>query len=394
MALIISLDHCTAIPPPELARMFTEKKLPKGVGGHWHLYNEIKPSDLYCYLYCKFGPPNGLQNLFRADDSDNFIHWEWTLSHPLGLVSFLGMNTRSEVQLMGDWDFPNCEREQLVSYIKRDIGNYGKQMSKLREEALEDWIIFVNPYSQLREAIGQLKAELRELKLNPIAEQMPNPHPGGSMDEYAKRWNDLGHRYSKGVGLAIGIRAMTPVLAESYINLLLFVLCRPEIKENERLYNSIVRANIDIKAQSLHFHCKGFARQIDWKSAECKAYNAVINDRNDMLHGNIVIEKQKFSEIYFLGTVPIFKKYEDLWQRSIGVSVNASGVGRVQSDLDDIEKFIAYVNSCLEPGPKQDIEFLARRRDLGFNKKTKRIGVLLPEHIIEFNAVRLVLPKD
>src|SRR5262249_11286011 len=148
-----------------------DKQLPRGAGGMWHLHNEIKPSDLYCYLYCKFGPPNGLQNFFRNDDSDNLIHWEWTLSHALGFVTFLGMNTRSEIHLRGDWDFRKCDRQQLIGYIRRDIGNYGQQMSKFREESFEDWDIFVNPYSQLQEAIAQLKRELDELDLNPVREQ-------------------------------------------------------------------------------------------------------------------------------------------------------------------------------------------------------------------------------
>ena len=392
MTIIISLDNCKPIPPPELATIFKDKLLPKGTGIQWYLQNQIKPSDLYCYLYCKFGPPNGLQNFFRKDDSDNLIHWDWTLSHPLGMIMILGMNTRTEIQLLGNWDIQNCDREQLIDYIKRDIAAYGKKMSEFREKSLEDWIMFVNPYSQFRDAITQLKGGLDELVLDPAAEKLPNPHPGASTDEFAKKWNELGDKYSKGVGLAIGIRAMAPVLAESYINLLLFVLCRQDIKENERLYNSAVRTNIDIKVQSLHINCNGFAKSVDWKSPECRAYNSVINDRNDLLHGNVVIEKQKFSEIYFLGKVPVFKQYTDMWQQSIGVSVDACGLERVQSDLDTIDEFIAFVTSCLEPSAKEHVEFLSGRRDLGFNKKTKGVGVLLPTHIVEFGAFRLVLP--
>lgn len=66
-------------------------------GGRLVLRNEIAPSDLYCYLGARFGPPNGLQNFFRKDDSDNLIHWEWALRCQQGWVTFQGMNFRTEV---------------------------------------------------------------------------------------------------------------------------------------------------------------------------------------------------------------------------------------------------------------------------------------------------------
>lgn len=128
--------------PGAIAKLFTEESRPKH-GGIWRIRNEIKPSDLFCYLYSKFGPPNGIQNFFRKDDSDNLIHWDWTLAHANGVIMILGLNMRTEVHLIGDWDFPICGRQQFIEYIKHDFAKFGKQMSKFRSEALEDW----DPYN-------------------------------------------------------------------------------------------------------------------------------------------------------------------------------------------------------------------------------------------------------
>ena len=147
MSIIISLDKCSAISPHCIVKIIQGGKLPKG-GGIWNIENEIKPSDLYCYLYAKFGPPNGLQNLFRQDDSDNLIHWDWTLGHELGLIMILGLNLRTEVHLLGNFDFPRCNKEAFISSIKNDFGNYGKEISTFRREHLENWDIFINPYTR------------------------------------------------------------------------------------------------------------------------------------------------------------------------------------------------------------------------------------------------------
>lgn len=386
MTVLISLNECEAIAPGCVANILFGNSLPKSCG-IWRIENEIKPSDLFCYLYSKFGPPNGIQNFLRSDDSDNLIHWDWTLAHSKGLITILGLNMRTEVQLLGDWDFANCDRQQFIDFIKNDFAKYGKQMSQFRSETLEDWDMFVNPYQLLRKAITQLKSDLDSLALNPEAEQMQNPQLGGDWDDhdkFKKQWGEVTARYNRGVGLSMALRAMTPVLAESYINLLFFILCRPDIKKNERLYNSNVRANIDIKVQSLHINCIGFKTTVDWTSTECRRYNSVINERNDMLHGNVVIEKLKFSEIHFLGKVPVFKNYKNIWQQSIGVAIDASGMNKVLGDLETVDNFIAYIAACLEPDVKERIDIFANQRDLGLNKKNGRLGVLLPEHIVDF----------
>lgn len=80
-----------SIHPSCLMKILQGDKLPRKVE-IWEFTNEIKPLDLYCYLYAKFGPPNGIQNFLRADDSDNLIHWEWTLVGDYGLTSIQGHN--------------------------------------------------------------------------------------------------------------------------------------------------------------------------------------------------------------------------------------------------------------------------------------------------------------
>ncbi len=58
----------------------------------WEIKNEIKPIDLYCYLVAKFGSPNGILTLFRNDDSDNLVHWDWILESEYGIITIQGHN--------------------------------------------------------------------------------------------------------------------------------------------------------------------------------------------------------------------------------------------------------------------------------------------------------------
>ena len=359
--------------------------IPKGEGGVWQLVNELKPSDLYCYLTAKFGPPNGIQNFIKDDDSDNFIHWEWALAHPKnGLILIMGMSMRTEVHFWGEWAFSKLSKKQFIDWIKSDFRHYGKEMTKFRKENLEHWEMFVNPYSTLRSSLDQLSSELDVLNLNPENEELTNPTNSTEFESFPEKWKQLSDRYMKGIGLAIGIRTMTPIKAEAFLNLLIFILCKPDIKQNERIYQDFIRSNIDIKAQLLHINCIGFKQAVDWASDPCSNYNTLVNDRNDLLHGNLVIGKQKFDEIFFLGKTPVFKEYKSIWQQSLGTSITASKLDCVKDGLKIVEEFEQYILSCLKDQVREQIEHLINLRDLGYNKQTGRVGVLLPDYVADF----------
>lgn len=387
------IEGSEAIAPACIAKILSGRLLPRGGSAIWRLGNELKPSDLYCYLYAKFGPPNGLQNFFRSDDSDNLIHWDWTLASEHGLVMILGLNLRSEVHLIGEWTIKgNYSLEGFVEEIKSDLASHGKEMSRIRKEVLEDWEMFVNPFKNLRESIDSLKGELDLLALDPKQENLPDPKSPDEFQAYNEKFASLVARYDLGTGLSMALRFMVPVLAESFINLLIFVLCRPDIKNNSRLYDNFVRSNIDVKIQSLHINCIGFTSEVNWSSPECAKYNSIVNERNDLLHGNFAVGKLKFNEVFFNGKVPVFKEYRSMWAQSVGVSIEHSGVHKVSQDISVVEGFIEYVLSCIEPKIREQVEIFMAKRDLGWNKANNRLGVLFPDNVVDFGVS--VVPED
>ena len=297
----------------------------------------------------------------------------------------LGLNLRSEVHLIGEWTLKGSySLEGFIEEVKSDLASHGKEMSRIRKEVLEDWEMFVNPFKNLRESIDSLKKELDSLTLDPEQENLPDPRSSDEFQAYNEKFASLVARYDRGTGLSMALRFMVPVLAESFINLLIFVLCRPDIKSNSRLYENFVRSNIDVKIQSLHINCIGFASEVNWSSLECANYNSIVNERNDLLHGNFAIGKLKFNEVFFNGKVPVFKEYRSMWAQSVGVSIESSGVNKVSQDISVVERFIEYVLSCLQPGVRDQVEIFMTKRDLGRNKANNRLGVLFPDTVVDF----------
>uniref|UniRef100_UPI003736F51F hypothetical protein n=1 Tax=Vibrio parahaemolyticus TaxID=670 RepID=UPI003736F51F len=373
-----------SISPSCIVKIMQGGKLPKG-GDIWEFTNEIKPLDLYCYLYAKYGKPNGMQNLFRSNDSDNLIQWEWTLAGDFGLTSIQGHNFRTEVHLVGDFKDKGLTLDMFISQVKSDIGNYGKQISELRKE-LEKWTQFVNPYHRILSAVRQHMNKLDELNLNPAKDKVPQPTSSEDMTEFSNRWEEVTDKYSHAVGLSFGLRSMLPVLAESFINLALFLLCKPEIKSNERLFQNALRQPIDIRVQSLHLNCVGFEEIVDYTADECKKFHTLMNERNDLLHGNVEVNKLSIGDVYFNGTVPLFIQYEDFWDKSIGVSMSSVKFDSIKDDYNVVDDFIRYILSKMNAQISKHLEAIMDKGQLGFNKKTGRVGVLFPEHLADFRV--------
>ena len=369
------------IDPGEMEEMLRAKARPRGFLAI-ELRNDVRPVDLYCYLGARFGPPNGIQNFLRRDDSDNLIHWEWTLGHPAGVVSFQGMNFRTEVWISGSPSIELSDRDQLVDQLKADFPAHGKAMGKIRHH-MEDWTEFVNPHQRIQRSVERLLKELDDLKLDPSVDRIDDHWAGFEDEDLERRWNEASTRYARGFSICFAIRSMLPVLAESYINLLMFLLLRDELKKDDRLRENATRQPIDVRIKLLSVNCNGFARQPDYSADACRKYHSLVNERNDLLHGNLVVDKLKFNDVYFLGRVPVFREYRSMWQRSLDIEMQAVGLLNVRDELRVVEDLIVYLESCLDPSIRDHIRQAASSYQLGWNKATGRLGVLFPEQLAD-----------
>jgi len=364
-----------------LAELQRKDRAPKST--FFAIRNEVAPSDLYCYFRARFGPPNGPQNFLRNDSADNLIHWEWILHTSTGWVLFQGMNFRTAVIFLNVPDISQTDMPDLISQIKADFASHGKQMALLRK-SLEDWTEFINPYQRIRSSINSLLRELDALNLRPEDEAIPDIT--SAQQALSIDWSEVAAKYSKGLGLCFGIRSMLPVMAEAFVNLLLFVLMRPELKSDERLRDNAIRQPIDVRIKSLSMTCIGFESQVNYKHTAFKAYHTLVNERNDLLHGNVVLEKLKFNEVYFSGRVPIFKHYRSLWERTVGVDIQAVGLHRLANEIQVVDNMVAQLKIHLTPETRKLIEQVSEQRDLGLDEGRGKFGVLFSRRLVDMFA--------
>jgi hypothetical protein len=85
--------------------------------------SRLKPVDIYCYLKARFGEPNGFQNFLRRDDSDNWIHWDYSLK--AGKVDVYFAGTSREIHMMVGEPLTDLQWRDLIVGIRTDYARIG-----------------------------------------------------------------------------------------------------------------------------------------------------------------------------------------------------------------------------------------------------------------------------
>ena len=384
----LDIQKLQYIPLKEMADLIEKGGKPKTTqrGGIWIIKDEISPVDLYCYLNARFGPANGFQMLFRLDDSDNLIHWHYSLKYNDEKMEIQCMSFRLEIMHSIGFDDLSLAKIQFIKDIKKDFSKYGKDISEYKKK-LEKWRLFVNPFFRIKSVIEHQLFKLESLKVENL-EPFSQPTSADEVKGMEENIAHVGEVYTEATALGLNVRMLAPVYAESFINLLIFLLAEDDIKNDKRMYESTIRQQIDMRIKNLHRHCKGFYQPVDYNNTEaCKKFHTLINQRNDMLHGNIDPLKLDYETVYFEGKMPLFESFRSFgfyaWEASIRNVTPNLAIG----DYQVVQDFIAHVLICLEDDERELVLRFMETKDPGWNEKGKRAGVLFPGRMVD------ILPK-
>jgi hypothetical protein len=290
------------------------------------------------------------------------------------------MNFRTEI-LANGVDITQSDIPEFVRQVTSDFDNFRLKMDRVKSR-LEPWIEFINPYQRVRRAVAELMRRLEGIRA------LTDSSVLATLDKFdirdvSESWGKITSDISEAYGLCFGIRSMLPVMAESFVNLLIYFLARPEIRSDSRLFDQAFRQPIDVRVKRLAIDCVGFDASPDFSNQVCTDYNRLVNERNDLLHGNIAIKKLKFNDVFFLGTVPIFEEYKTPWARTMSVQADAVGYDSVQKDFEVVEDFTEYLLTCLKNETRDTMKLIANKYELGFNSRDNRLGLLFPEALAE-----------
>ncbi len=332
---------------------------------------------MFCYLKARFGEPNGFQNFLRKDDSDNWIHWDFQLKAGDEDVYICGMSREIHF-VMSAW-LADIDWRDLILGIKYDFRRVSKDKGSVLK-SLEQWVVFPNRYMAIASICAGLHSDIVDNVCGAQTYETPRGRAKLRAEEAVFRKRHERARLVHKSALELSL--LTPVLAEAFINMVVLMLCKPEIRANRRQFDAFIRSQIDTKLFDLAFKCNGFARPIDHNSGAFKNFKRVMDKRNNAIHGNCDPEREQLEKVYFEGTRPLFKVGGDNIGRFIENLERQYEPEIVIADYEHTHQFLAYLVKCLEPGLEESFNRVIEDPYFGYDLTRMKMGSLFPEHVI------------
>jgi len=320
----------------------------------------------------------------RNWSTGNLYQWHFVVGSGPSVIHFISRTEHLEIVPQIDANATSEQWARFVNALKADYARVGPDIKKVRE-GLEAWDIFLNPFARLTSLIDCLEPRLKEQTI-PI----PPTIPDSADKQVAAQWcATLKNFFDNTISLktaALTARMLSPVWAESFVNLLLFVLGKAELKADRRVYDNALRQPIDVRVTSLHLHCLGFDRQVNRNDRAFKQFHTLMNARNDLLHGNIDPSALRCGAVWFdkvryepqqpFHQIPLFEDEKNLAFRLLESTFHGIEPKESLDDISTVRSFVKFVLTHVTPQNRDLMELVMTSPTLGWYQSEKRPGVL------------------
>ncbi|MGN6670336.1 MAG: hypothetical protein ACTHJ4_02190 [Candidatus Nucleicultricaceae bacterium] len=215
-------------------------------------FNKLKPIDLYCYLKARFDYPRGSSMAFKSPTRDNLVHWHYELICGKSYIDIVGYTSKAIFQIKTDLELIDNDFKELLDTIKKEFAENQNIISAVRKE-LEHWVLFVNPFRRLLTVVENLASEIKLLNEKPrkISDNFSSP----------QELNDIKFVYFGLYEKGLSLKILIPIFAESFINMLIFIL----LKDKDS-FNDISRQHINKRIENLHNYSEAFVGSVNLSS--------------------------------------------------------------------------------------------------------------------------------
>lgn len=132
-----------------------------------------------------------------------------------------------------------------------------------------------------------------------------------SIKKYESALKQISKRATDLHGDCLKLRLLTPIMAEAFINMVILVFCKDEVRNDKNQYEAFLRLNLPERLAALNEYCHGFTSPINLSTDVYRDFKRIMDRRNFAIHGNIDPIREQIEVVYFEGKRPIFAEGGD-----------------------------------------------------------------------------------
>jgi len=340
-------------------------------------YSEL---DIFCLFLARFGRPNGFLSFAIDPNGDPDAPWKWDFIFRLPGIGTIEV-CRSWKHLELRTRSVKVKKKELLEFLSFNLDLHKDKISEARQ-TLQDYRLLINPYKR-----HELLAESAKEDLNSTEVVEPfYPESISASSEEIRRHGESLVAYiktmEKEAAYSINLCTHSAYMVEAYLNLMLAVLMRPEIKGDKAILKETIERPWRRKLQHIHLDCE-YVSKADLGNAIVRDVGKVFELRNKVVHSYPDKDDLTVAHMWFFKNFPVlrnplpFDKYQ--------IAMNNSLPTRQQALDCHIAalKMVEFLSSLISQEVKDMFEYLAGSNPIGFNEAIGKYSVPFGQTVVK-----------
>lgn len=340
-------------------------------------YSEL---DIFCLFLARFGRPNGLMSLSIDPDGDPNAPWKWDF-----IFYLPGIGT---IEVCRSWKHielrtrrVTVRKEELLGFLSFNLERHKDKISEAKK-SLQDYRLIINPYKRHKLLAKSAKEDLDNIKvIDPFYPESIN-----ASSEEIKRHNESFENYMKAMdkeaAYSITLCTHSAYMVEAYLNLILAIFIRPEIKEDKAILKETIERPWRKKVTRLHLDCRDISKA-DLGNAIVRDVGAVFKLRNQIAHSYPDKDDLTVAHMWFFKNFPILGNPVPFDKYQIAMNNKLPTRQQAQDCYDVALRMIELLSSLINEKVKEQFEFLAESNPIGFNETIGLYSVPFGQTVIK-----------
>lgn len=335
-------------------------------------------------LRARFGGPNGPLTFLgpKGGDPDGPFKWDYLFA-PVGALRIQVIRGTAGIEIW--WWGGDVTREDILAYFDANLDRYPEKIDA-QIGKLEDYTLILNPYVRHR-SMAKLAAE--ELaQLNPSPPSMPGQVvlDRSALLEQGQRFSEYINCVERQALYAMLLVTESAFAAEAYLNLLVALLARPEVRNSKTLLEETLRRRWREKLERLPIDCLHFDRSPDMGDSRVRDAKELFDLRNHIAHSYPDKRRMRIGNMWFQDRFPILPWAVPFHEFAFALSNQLPSVDEALAAKSASESFVEMIRDLLSKKIHEKHDLFISANPLGYNETKGIYGVPFGQHVIVYSG--------
>ena len=325
-------------------------------------YSEI---DIFCLMLARFGHPNGPMTMSIPNgDPDAPFKWDFIFKVPdIGTLEVCRSWMHLEIRTRRIKVDPN----DLLKFLQHNLSAHKDQIEEVKEK-IEGYKLLINPFKRHEVLADSSKEELADFKISKIY------YPKGMVatENQIKKHNKSFEKYMKDMNkessLSISLCTHSAFMVEAYLNLILGVFLKSEIREDSAIFKETIERPWRKKIKRLHIDCNHISK-VDFGDSIIRDISKVFDLRNKVAHSYPHKEDLTVSNMWFFKKFPVLERPLPFDKYQIAANNSLPTKEEALFCFETANKMITLIDKYISASILDGFKILSNSNPIGYNEK-------------------------